>query len=136
MAKKQDLMGLGMGPFLAERMADVADGAILVTAAGASRASAYQIGRSQYLVAVVSTNGGAGINLPPLGGDFGAFLGDPFTLHNNGGNGAVTVYAPVGTSVYQSGAVISGSGGLTLASGFTMQMQPMTVSSWLGILSA
>lgn len=132
MAKKSDLMGLGMSPFLARRSATDPQ---TVNSQGASRASATQIGGDQYFVSVIGSNSGSGIALPSIGGDNGALLGDDFII-NNQLTATIQVYGPVGSTISVSGNNVSGSAGFSLASHFTATIYPITSSSWLGIVSA
>jgi hypothetical protein len=129
---KKDAIGLGMGPFLAERIADAPDGlATPITGVGGTLASAYVIGRSQYLIFVHGSNSGKSVLLPGVGGDSGCLLGDAFTIINNAdANGSLTVYGPKGTSIIQSSSVISGSLGVSISSGFTATFWAISTTTW------
>ena len=130
-------MGLGMSPFLAERLADCQSGSITVTGVGASRASAYQMGRGQFLLNVQGSNSGKAVALPGVGGDTGCLLGDPFTIHSYAdANGSTTVYGQTGSSIVQSSSVISGSLGVSISSGFTATFWTISASTWVCQVSA
>lgn len=132
MARKTDLMGMGMGPILARRMATDPQ---TVNSQGASRASATQIGGDQYFVSVTGSNSGSGLALPPVGGDNGALLGDDYII-NNQLTATIQVYGPAGSTISVSGANVSGSAGIDVQTHTTMTLYPITSSSWLGIRSA
>ena len=131
MATKMNLMGLGLPAPLANRMADASDGAILVTAIGASQASAYQIGGAQALVIVQGSSTGLGVSLPAVGGDNGALLGDDFTISNIYG-GSVIVYAPGSAVIYQGGVSTSGATGVSVSLAKLGTFYPVTPSVWIG----
>jgi hypothetical protein len=129
MPKKVDLMGLGLPPLLAERMATEPT---IAVAQGGTRASASIIGRSQYLTCFNASNSGAGAVLPVLGGDQGALLGDDFII-NNQITGGMTLYAPTGFAISMAGALASGSGGVALSSHTTTTLYPVSASTWIGV---
>lgn len=131
MATKQNLMGLGLPAPLANRIGDVADGAVLVTAAGASQASAYQIGGSQFVVVANASSGGMGVSLPSVGGDNGALIGDDFVISNVYG-GSVIVYAPGSAVIYQNGVSTSGATGVSVSLAKIGTFYPVTPSVWIG----
>lgn len=132
MAKKSDLMGLGMSPFLARRTATDPQ---TVTAQGGSIASALPLGGDQYFVSVIASNGGAGLALPAVGGDNGALLGDDFII-NNQLTASITVFGPANTTISISGVNNSLSTGIGLSTHKSLTAYPITSSAWLGILSA
>ena len=137
MAQRSDLIGLGLSPFLAERLADCQINQILVTGVGGTRASAYVIGRSQFLLAVNGSNSGKSVLLPPVGGDNGCLLGDAFIIHNYAdANGSLIVYGQTGSEIIQSSSNISGSLGVSLSSGFTATFWTITASTWIAQVSA
>ena len=124
-------MGLGMPPFLAERLATEPT---TVSAQGSTRASAYIIGRSQFLISITGSNSGGGLLLPPIGGDTGCDLGDDFIINNQ--IAPVTIYGVTGTSISIGASNGSGSGGFALASHQSVTLYPITATTWIGLLSA
>ena len=68
MATKSNLMGLGLPAPLANRMGDCLEAGTSVTAQGATQASAYQIGGTQYVVNVTASSSGCCVSLPTIGG--------------------------------------------------------------------
>jgi hypothetical protein len=132
MARKTDLMGMGVAPQLARRTATDPQ---TVTAQGGTLASALALGGDQYFVSVIATNGGAGLLLPAVGGDNGALLGDDFII-NNQITASITVFGPAGSTISISGNNISGSAGFGMSTHKSVTVWPITASSWLGIVSA
>ena len=125
--KKTDLMGLGMPPFLAERMADC-DTNIIVAAAGTSVGTATALGRSQYLVSVQSGTGG--VKLPPVGGDNGCLIGDDFYINNQSG-ATITVYAS-GANFSLGGASTAGATGVAVSNHQMLTVFVITATGWFG----
>lgn len=141
MAKKSDLMGLGMPPGLANR---IAQEPAVINSQGASLASATQLGGTQFLVSVTGSNSGSGVALPAIGGEGigqGALLGDDFIINNQLG-ATICVYANTATgastsaTISISGTNITGSTGVSIASQKTATFYPITATSWLGLLSS
>jgi hypothetical protein len=132
MPKKADLMGLGLTPFLARRMATEPSA---FTSSGASKASAAPLGGDQYFVYVNASNSGSGVLLPAVGGDNGALLGDDFIIHNLL-SATIQVYGPTSSTIYFSGASASASAGVSIQPAFTATFWPATTSTWLGLASA
>lgn len=130
MADKRDLIGLGMMPFMARRLAA---GSIQVTGVGGSRASAAVLPGDAYVAAVVATNTGNGVMLPPVGGDTGCLLGDQFDIINMSGS-QLTVYA--NSQLTGLGSAVALAGGATNVSLFTVTnfavatLQVLTASQW------
>lgn len=131
MATDQLLMGLGMPPMLAERLADTS-GSILVAGAGTSTATAFQIRGTQFLVFI---NSGATTNwvaLPTVGGsDNAAQVADNFVIHNGNATSA-TVGIPTGVTVNIGGANVVGNFTITTAKTFTGW--PVSATQWFGIV--
>jgi len=132
MATKANLMGMGVGPILARRQATDPQ---TITAQGGSLASAQQIGGDNYFVSVIASNSGAGLQLPGVGGDNGALLGDDYII-NNQLTASITIFGPTGSTISVSGNNISGSAGFGLSTHKSVTLWPITSSSWLGIVSA
>lgn len=134
MATKANLMGLGVNPLQARRMATEP---VLVLSQGATRASATPIGGDQYLICVTATGGGngSGVALPAVGGDNGALLGDDYIINNQIAS-TLQVFGPIGSTISVSGNNVSGSAGIDIQMHTSMTFWPITSTSWLGIRSA
>ena len=132
MATKSNLMGLGVSPLQARRMATDPQ---LFTVQGGTLASAAPIAGDMYFISVIASNAGGGCQLPVIGGDNGALLGDDFLI-NNQLTASITVYGPTGSTISISGNNLSGSAGFGLSTHKSVTVWPITSSSWLGILSA
>src|SRR5690349_5577289 len=114
MSMASDLMGLGLSPHLARRIASGGAGSassLQIAAAGAAQSTATAIGGQQYLVSVNSGTGG--VILPALGGDNGCLLGDEFFVNNATGSGVV-LYAETAVNLSFGGSNIAGSTGISL----------------------
>lgn len=128
MAEIKDLMGLGLGPFLARR---VGVSSINATAQGASLASATQLNNHSQIAYVISTNSGSGLKLPAIGGD-GCTLTDMIIVANFLG-AAIQVYASNSCTITGSGASASGNTGFTVATCNQVMFFPVTATSWIAI---
>lgn len=128
MAKKSDLMGLGMPVFLARRLAMEP---LQVTAVGASRASATTLPGEPYLVCVVGSSTGMSVELPAVGGDTGALLGDPIIVHAL--YATVSVYPGSGATISTIGANYATATGVTVEANTATVFYPITVSQWVGV---
>lgn len=84
MALASDLMGLGMPPLLAAKIAQAGIGPVTITAAGTTYAGSTKIGSEQSLVGCSNGNNTLSLGLPPVGGDSGASIGDEFVIANTG----------------------------------------------------
>ena len=131
MAKKSDLMGLGMPVFLSQRMATEPS---QVTAAGATRASATVLGGDQYLVCVTGTNGGVGLQLPQVGGSNGCLLGDDFII--NALNATASVYPGSGVTISVGAASYSTGTGVVVELHTATTFYPITSTQWIGLKGA
>jgi hypothetical protein len=127
--RKSELMGIGLAPEVARRLANEPN---VVTAQGSSIGSAFQLGGDQYLVTITASNGGAGIVLPAVGGFTGCYLGDDFIV-NNQLSAAATVYATGGVTISASGANTTGTTGISVSSHTSTQFYALTATSWLGV---
>jgi len=127
MATVNDLIGLGLHPFLASKIACTP---AQVTAQGASLASANQIPNTVGIAYVISTNSGSGLKLPPVGGDNGVTLGTTITVFNFLGAG-IQVYASGSATITGSGVSASGDTGVTVATCNGLQFSPVTATSWI-----
>lgn len=128
MAKKTDLMGLGMPVFLAQRMAAEPT---LVTGAGASRASATPLGGDQYLVVMIGSNGGGGFQLPQVGGQNGCLLGDDFVINALYDNAAV--YPGPGMTISIAGGSYSTGTAVPVTQHTAISFYPVTATQWIGV---
>jgi len=134
MARKIDLLGMGVGPILARRQATDPQ---VISSVGSSAASAFQIGGDQYFVSVTAVTAGQGaVILPAVGGDNGALLGDDYIINNQQGS-TLEVFGPAGTTISISGAAIQSlSSGISLTNHVSLTLYPITSSAWMGIRSA
>lgn len=137
MARAQDLIGLGMSPFLARQLGN---GPHSVAVAGTSAGSATQIGGDQHLVYVISSNSGSGLALPPVGGDTGTLLGNPLTIANLLG-ATIQIYAANNAqgsvvTLWPNGASVVGTTGFSVSAGKSITLLPISASTWIGLSSA
>jgi hypothetical protein len=131
MAKKTDLMGLGMPVFLARRLGMEP---LQVTAAGATRASATNLPGDPYLACVIGTNGGVGLELPAVGGDTGALLGDPYIVQAL--YATASVYPGSGATISVLGASYGTATGVTVEMNTATVFYPVTATQWIGVKGA
>lgn len=111
---------------------------IFVTAQGSTLASAKQLAGPDSIFTVLSTNTGACLLLPNVGGDSptaGALIGDFATIANICGQ-ILTIYAnnnPAGSVVTFHGGGVSTAGtvGVSCAAGTQMYFQAITPSIWV-----
>ena len=135
MATRQNLIGLGLPVPLANRMCDASDGLIQITAQGATQASAYQLSTGQNAVLITATSGGAGVNLPVIGTDQGAMMGDNVII-TNALSASVIVYASgANTTITQLGASISAATGVSVSSYKVGEYFAASSSTWVGQMS-
>lgn len=127
MATTENLMALGLQPFLADA---ISNSPVSVTAQGASLASAAPIPNTAGIAYVISTNSGSGLKLPQIGGDKGMLLGDPLTVFNFTGD-ALQVYASNSATITGSGASASGNTGVTVTTANGLTFWPVTATSWI-----
>ena len=130
MAKPEDFMGVGLQ---ARPAALLGMTPTIVTAYGATLASANQIGGNQYFTLV--NTGTSALKLPPISGDPGALLGDRFVIANltsasivvyaasNAAGSVVVLINPAGST--------SGATGVSVGVGSTVEFMPITVSAWM-----
>ncbi len=131
MAKKTDLMGLGMPFALADRLATDPS---TITGGGGSIGSATAIGGDQYLVSVTASTGSTnGVVLPSIGGANGCLLGDDFIINNQTASSVIVYAAGATTTISQGGSNTSGTTGISVSVHKSMTLYPITASSWLGI---
>jgi hypothetical protein len=133
MAKKSDLMGLGMSVFLAGRLAN---SAVIATAVGATINASYVVGGDQYLTFVITASAAnAGVVLPAVGGSgsmAGALVGDEFKVINDSA-AAINLYINDVTSFIIDGVSVSGSFGVSVSVGGAVVAYPITASTWVGL---
>jgi len=133
MAKKSDLMGLGLPVFLAQRLSNEP---AVATAVGATINAAYVIGGDQYLTFVITASAAnAGVVVPAVGGEGamnGALIGDEFKIVNMSA-AAVNVWVNDCTSFLVGGVSVSGSVGVSVSVGGGIVCYPITSSTWVGL---
>lgn len=133
MAKKADLMGLGLPVFLANKLAN---DSVVATAVGATIGAAYVIGGEQYLTYVITTSdANAGVAIPAVGGSgalAGACLGDEYKVVNMGA-AVANVYVKTCTSFLVGGVSVSGSVGVSVSVGGAIVCYPISASTWVGL---
>ena len=133
MASAQDLMGLGMPPFLARQLTS---GPHTVTAVGATVGSATQIPAAQFLT-IVNT-GTSSVKVPQIGGDNNALLGLPAYHIVNLTAATIAIYAASNAAGSAVTFYTSAASGILLscAIGKVAQLVPISVSSWAVVSGA
>jgi hypothetical protein len=106
MSQSSDLMGLGLPPLLAERIADAGTGPVNITATGTAASTGYALRAAQYFVIVSTSSGNYSVTLPTPGGDTGPLIGDNFVITNLSTT-AVSLFAPSGVTMYFQGSVFT-----------------------------
>jgi hypothetical protein len=127
-----NLMGLGMAPALAQRVASAGTGPIAITPKGSSYATSQLIGGKQYLTFATGAPTASWLGLPVVGGDTGPDFGDDFIIHN-GNSGSMTVAVGTGVTVNMSGSQTSQ---FTIAGFKTAQVWVISTTQWMGSLSS
>lgn len=128
MALAQDLMGLGVAPALAGRLAD--GGPVTVTATGTGSANAAQIYGTQFVLAVTGTGH---VIMPSPSSANGPLINDDFVINNSTTN-SVTVWPPAGVTVSIGGHAYVATDPFTLVALKTLQIWtgPST-TLWFGL---
>jgi hypothetical protein len=135
MAKKADLMGLGLPMNLARRMSTEP---LVITSGGTSVGSAVQIAQDQYFTVITaSTASNNSVVLPQVGGDgpaSGALLGDDFIINNQAGTSCIVFVANnaagSAVSISQGGAITAGTTGISVSVHKSGTFYPITASTW------
>jgi hypothetical protein len=135
MAKKADLMGLGLPMTLARRMANEP---ALITSGGGSIGSAVQIAGDQFFTIVTaSAASGNSVLLPQVGGDApgaGALLGDDFIVNNQGSASTIVYIANnangSAVSISQGGVFTAGTTGISVGTHKSGTFYAITASTW------
>lgn len=124
MSLDQNLMGLGLAPALAVRIANAGSGPIAMAAS----ASGVQIGSRQNVIFV---NSGSGkVILPVIGGsDTAPEIGDDFFIHN-GLSSTLTVTIPSGVTVSLQGSGQTSS--FTIATHQNVSLWVVSATQWMG----
>lgn len=138
MTKKTDLMGLGVPHIVADVLGDTPT---LFTAVGAAVGSAAQIPGTQYTTVVNA--GTSAVKLPKIGGEGpsgGGQLGSEYRVINLTA-ATINVFAAnndLGSVVTFFASLISvaGTQGISVVSGRTLILYPVTVSTWAVLGSA
>lgn len=131
MALGTDLVGLGLPPLLAGKMAQGGVGPLTITAAGTTYAASTKIKCLQRLVSVTNDAlGSLSVGLPVVGSDNGANLGDMFVINNSGGANTVQVRASTGVLISAGGANDSV---FQLTTHASIAVYPISSTQWVGI---
>lgn len=123
------LVGLGLSPLLASRMATGGVGPLTITAKGTSYATGQLIGTSQFLVSCNSGAASTVLSLPTVGGDNGALLADDYII-NNANSQTIQIFASSGVSL-SIGATNTSS--TSLAVHTTITLFPISTTQWIGV---
>lgn len=127
MATEQLLMGLGLAPQLASRLADATGN--ITSSLGTSSAPVLLRG-TQFLVYFNTPAAGGNATIPTIGGsDNAPTLGDVFTYFNDT-NGAATLGLASGVTLSIGGNKLTGS--FTLAVQHFAQIQAVNSTQWIG----
>lgn len=133
MSTDQQLMGLGLPPALAVRMANSGSGPVLQTAGTGTQTATTPIGGKQFMVFVNAPGTGGSLRLPAVGGsDMAAEITDDFIIHN-GVNANLTIYAPLNATVNVGGTQYSGNTGLVVAAFKTLTYYPISQTLGFGL---
>lgn len=138
MATKQNLSHMGMPVFLARAIGNTP---VVTSVGGATAGVALPIAGDQFITMITASNGGSGLKLPQVGGDWaanaGALLGDEFKIFNAL---AVTIQIycdnnALGSAVtmYINAASAAGTTGISLPTGEMAIFVPVTVSTYIGM---
>lgn len=133
MALSSDLMGLGLPPLLALKIAQGGIGPLTITAAGTTYAGSTKIGAEQTLVGCSNGNNTLSIGLPVVGGDNGASLGDEFVIANTGVTDSVVLRSSASVLISGAGAQDSK---FILSIGTAISIFPMTSTLWVAVKGA
>ena len=139
MATPDDLLGLGLPPFLARLIGNPND---TVISSGATAASATKLrgGNRHYLV--TASNSGSGLLMPQVGGDLSvaALNGDVMMITNLLSASVVLYFANTvkgsATTIYVDGASVAGATGVSVATAKPLLLRPVSASTWIGLRSA
>lgn len=130
MALAQELMGLGVPPQLASRIATAGAGPVTVAATGTGSVSAAKIYGTQY---VVSVTGAGHVIMPSPSAATAPLISDSFVI-NNGTSDSVTVWPPAGVTVNIGGLAFGPTNPFTLVGLKTLQIWTgPTTTTWFGI---
>ena len=132
MAKKSDLMGLGLGPFLSNVLAKDSFNTVVT---GTSNGTSTQIGGTQYLVAVTATNGGNYLGLPTVNSLNNCLVGDEFVITNLSTSSVIITQSGTGV-IIASGASINATTGVSVASLATALVYVLSASTLSVVKSA
>lgn len=129
MAKRSDLMGLGLSYPLANVMADEPT---VATVQGTSQGSAFQIGNSG-INYVLATNSGNYANLPSVGGSGNSVLLGDGVIVANLTAGSIVVTASSGATINYAGAATTGTTGVSVSTLAVSEFWPISPSTWIGM---
>lgn len=128
MAKKSDLMGLGLPFALAARMAN--DINIITTNAAASFASALATGGDSFFN-VIQGSGSGYVALPQVGGP-GCLLGDIIAISNQAANSVIVVAYSTAYQLNLAAGSVTGTTGISVSAGVTIEFCAVSASTWIG----
>lgn len=129
MALASDLIGLGMPPLLALKIAQGGTGPVTITAAGVTFATSAKLGANQSMVTCTNGDNTKSIGLPVVGTDNGALVADDYTINNNGTD-TVVLRTSTGVIISAAGAADSK---FSLGVNKTIALYPLTAILWVGI---
>ena len=126
MSTKEELMGLGIPHFQAQRLGNTP---IAVTVAGATMGDARVCGLGEYDLQVHTSNGsGTGLVLKSPASTDGYSLGDQISLVNLLST-SIVLYIRNAKVVF-SGISVSGTGGVSVGTGQVCFIRPISASTW------
>ncbi len=132
MALAQELMGLGVAPALAQRIATAGAGPVTVTATGTGSVTAANIYGTQY---IVSVTGAGHVILPAPTGTASnlPLIADSYVV-NNGTTDSVTVWPPAGVTINIGGHGYVATDPFTLVGLKTLQIwSGPSTTKWFGL---
>lgn len=128
MPLSSDLMGLGLPPSLAERVAIGGVGPLTITAAGSGFSTATRILHHQFVVSCTNANSTLALALPTAGE-----LTDQYIVNNTGNGGTLPIYASAGVQISVGGTNTSST---TLTTFTSMIFYAVSTTQWIGVKGA
>lgn len=130
MTLASDLMGLGMPPMLAAKIAQGGIGPVTITAAGTTYATSTKLGVEQSVVGCSNANNTLSIGLPPVGGDTGVSIADEIIVGNTSTTDSLVLRASTGVLISAGGAQDSV---FVVSKATAIALYPLSSTLWLGI---
>jgi hypothetical protein len=127
MSQPSDLMGLGMPPLLADRIAD-AGPSLTVLAAGSAFSSATRLLANQNMATCANANGTLALGLPQVGNDV-VYLGDQYVISNTGTT-SIQLFGSTGVLINTNG---SNGSQQPILQNRTMILWPVSTTQWIAI---